>query len=183
MMAQINWADDRLPAASRFPVQIIRARHNLKIQVRFLGGFDGVYTHWLAGQGYGRSMPCLTDNCPHCNAQSQRVWKGYAPIQFWARLSDSTQKWVTGILELTESLIPHLQQELRGRIASIGRANKSPRSPVTLEWLEKIADHELPEPFDVKPTLIRLWGYQHAQIEATTETSDRTATIPFRKQA
>jgi hypothetical protein len=62
------------PDASRLLMNI----HTVKQQSTcwLLGDYQWVWVHWT----FGRSMPCLAPQCPHCEKESVPRTVAYAPV-------------------------------------------------------------------------------------------------------
>jgi hypothetical protein len=114
----------------------------------------GVITHWIDG----RTMPCVKvlSYCEGCSRKLPSRWKGYLAIM----------KPVDGkyaILELTEEArrsCPDLGPDkwsLRGKRILLTRRGTSKRAAVTATILAGEAQKCLPEGFNLKEALMRIW--------------------------
>jgi hypothetical protein len=125
----------------------------------------GVYVHWLQNpkqRGGGRTVPHTTpdDTCPICVEQNQRPrWHGYLAC-WW----EHSSRFVVADLSLhavqsCPELVPSHPFPLRGCYVTLSRIGKSNNSPVKATVMRStIAPTDLPEPFDVRAALMRMWG-------------------------
>lgn len=135
-------------------------------RVRFLGELVGVWTHYVDR----RTRPCVGSGCEQCALGRRPRWYGYVPAlgQQWivtGKYSDGTpfggyhRPIEEVILELSETAYKPLDgRQLRGIEVDLKRPGKDKRQPMRLQINEPPSIAHLPEPFDPRPVLYRLWG-------------------------
>jgi len=166
--------------APRYP--IVRTQKSSFVQ--FLAeplAIKSTYLHWLIQAR--RCVPCLgEEECPWCPGPTR--WEAYAPV-LWQRLQPVAWDangavvkhgpvWVPAILRITESMADILEQSHIGEVIEIERVNEK-RQNSPLRWSVK---QRLPAaavsgvaPFDVVPTLMRVWG-MYAVMKRRTKDED-----------
>lgn len=137
--------------------------------VRFLGNLRGMDTHYDGSRG---SMPCLgAESCPVTKHRLRTIWKGYAAAQWW---DQSRQLWIPCVWEATEAF--ELQTrgfDLVGTVWQLSRlTGKSGGSPVMGKLLSRGAD--VPEAFDIRPTLCRLYHTLEFPLDVPNRVPDKT---------
>lgn len=136
-------------------VRILSVKFNHPLTVRFLAGYVGMLTHYRA-----RTIPCLDEErCPPALHKTRTTWKGYAPVDEWDR---TTEMWVPGVLEITESLEHFLVgRKLRGEVWGLTRKGPQKKDPVLGLFSETMDPGFLPESFDVVAVLKRFYHEEH----------------------
>ena len=174
MSQQFAWAEDP-PPPSRIDKQVFRPAKNSTNFVRFLGAIVGVYMHWHALEK--KSLPCTGPDCSLC--PEPRRWKGYAPALLWRHIE---KNWAPIVADITENSIEITRENepLRGKIFEVRRPGQRNNSPIIMTFREDKGTDNLPEPFDVKPILVRLWGYQLRSSELRTSDNHENI-LPFTK--
>lgn len=143
--------DDRTPTA----VRLLRVKEDTQHIVRFLDDkYQSMWTHYLDGG----SVRCYPEDCPSCKKRMKKQAKGYAPVEEW---SASKRLWYPFVLEVTEALDHLLRPEqLRGQIWELTRPERkgSKPTPVSGKLLRQGFVEGLSDKFDVKPTLVAIFG-------------------------
>jgi hypothetical protein len=114
----------------------------------------------------GRTLPCVKvlGYCEGCSRQLPKRWKGYLAI-----VSPADGRYA--ILELTEEArrtCPGLcdgESNLRGQRIVLKRRGTSARSSVQAQILPFTLQPNLPEMFDLKEALQRLWRLHWTQLD------------------
>lgn len=162
-MRPIDWDDDpSFPV--RHSVQVFSVPPNTATTIRFLGQYQGVWTHWLKQGRSERPAPHFKTDCQHCKGDSKR-WKAYIPSLRWQ--PGQKNVWLNVVCELTQLAFNELAGQtdvtkLRGKVVEVSRGKTS--SGMHCRFLEdpqRDLNH-LPEPFDVMPILLQLWGMAEA---------------------
>jgi len=173
----IEWSDRPGQQRARPPSpKLLRVRAAGRLGARLLGPAQRVLTHYVAeplgdGKLVGRTYPCLGPTCRHCPAPETLREKAYAPA-VWS--SAGTPALV--VLELTEAALDAIDDKTggdpaawRGLLVELYRASRAPNARVLVRFHERPPDYQLPEPFDVRPTLYHLWRYDPAADAAPAE--------------
>ena len=131
--------------------------------VRILGDPVPVWLHWL--EQAKRTVPCTGHECDYCPKIRQQ-WKGYAPALVFDTGSSS---WKSHIIELTENARDELlKDEFRAIVQWRGTVIKMSRVANVVH--AKVEDREikapLPETWDIKPTLVRMWQIRSGILPA-----------------
>jgi len=121
------------------------------------------------------SYPCTrAADCPYCKARHSPRWMSYV-----SGLSIITGKAV--LIELTAHAYhscPALKSPetmLRGKVITLARRGRAANSPVIAKIEEAtgtVRTWKLPQPFDVKSSLLRMWGNPFGFISKDTAQSD-----------
>jgi len=114
----------------------------------------GVITHWMDS----RTLPCMKvlGHCEGCSAGLPKRWKGYLAI-----LAPGEGRFA--ILEITEEArrsceaLRDQERNLRGERIMVFRRGTSKRSAVQAQILPFALQPNLPESFDLKEALHRIW--------------------------
>ncbi len=117
--------------------------------------------------------------CPYCVADCPSYLTG-----FMACCRTGTR--VLGVLQLSESALEALRPYhnrhpvQRGLEVMTGRADARGNARMTLDVLGLLDPRDLPEPFDPRPVLERVWGMAVARLlsDATLTTADDQRTTP-----
>jgi hypothetical protein len=141
--------------------------------VRLLGDYLKVWLHWTT-QGKIRSLPCHTENCPHCPDRS--FLHGYAPALLWVEDRGNTQQgWVPIVCGLSCSLMDALEGiPAAGVLLAMWREGDSRKNWTGFEILETEVKDQPPPAFDVTPILKRVWGYQE-KVQALEQQQQQQA--------
>ena len=197
-MSPVFWDDAGPSSVPRIAIQVFRVPPTGKAFIRFLGNVVGVWTHWLEG----RSTPCLGKECRHCLEGVPQRWKGYAPALWWKVWLDQKTgkqqgKWLAVVVEITEGLTELKGRPLRGQVIELRRPGKRRNGPLEFSALDKPAAGDLPDAFDVRPILERLWGCRKRVVPAGQDgeaptadnpqlddatADERPAVVPFRRR-
>lgn len=155
-----------------------------------------VHTHWVTDTNLrpqGRTLPCFGSQCKYC--PDRRKLQAYGAAIVWNRTSDApTRKgqsggfWSTCILPIPQEawfqLLEDLSQAIqesheiwRGLALEVSRKGKRTRIVVC----EHQITDTLPDAFDVKPSLLRMWGITEKFVAQKTAGSNGVAsqTIKF----
>src|SRR5262245_2131998 len=150
---------------------VMRVKSGQRFRAVLLGDLVGKNCHYVEG----RTKPCAGHGCTCCLTQTKR-WYGWAPALIAVAIrkgrdSSGQSEWaypsaVEAVLELTENAYATISgSEMRGLAIDLHRGGDSSRSALRVEF---IPAHELklrvplPDAFDVKPILCRLWGIPDA---------------------
>ncbi len=159
-------------------MRIYRPQTNSQTWVRFLGGLEWANLHWIDGKGW----PCLGKDCRYCPAPAKP--RGYAPVSLWQkkRNPDGTDAsgWATAVLEITESNRWLSERELRGEIYEVTRS-KGAYSVAAYRLVEKPVKDPLPDWFDVRPVLERVWRIDRTVQQPSKDVGEEPKVIPFRR--
>jgi hypothetical protein len=156
--------------------------------LQLLGPVEGYDTHW--DTEHRATQPCLgKDNCPLHH--TPRHWRGYAPAlaaKWFTMATVGTEKkgnYRTAeevVAEFTETTFPMVPAgDLRSLVIEVQRPEKRPHAPLEIKIIEsrKLMD-PLPDAFDVRPTLCRVWGTPELFLDETA--NKLPATIMFRRR-
>lgn len=132
-----------------------------KAIVRFLGSYFGTFCHF-AGKGK-RPIPCMGEECPASLHKGRKMWKGYAPAQYYR--GGEFDDWCPCVWEVTESLNETLDGlHLRGGVWEIARVPGPTGKPeVGGSYLYEVEEKDLLPAFDVFPLVHRLYGFLDMQ--------------------
>lgn len=194
-MSPVFWDDQGPSSLPRVPIQVFRVPPTGKAFIRFLGNVVGVWTHWLEG----RSTPCMGKECRHCHDGAPQRWKSYAPALWWRTTLDQrtgkrASQWIS-VVEITEGLGELVGRPLRGQVIELRRPGKRRNSPLEFSTLEEKVKGDLPDAFDVRPILEKLWGCRKRVVPTCQEgeapeadspqfddADSRPAVVPFRRR-
>lgn len=135
-------------------------------------------THFIGN----RTIPCPgTDVCPHCRYGHNYQWHAYLSVFFLKGHGHH-------IFELTPAGIKQfddyfaLHKTLRCCAFEATRPQQYPRGRVVIRILKPIDDTpKLPQPFDVKTILCRMWGINAEDTTVRTNPdTGRTVIVPAR---
>lgn len=173
-MSSIFWADCPQSAGPRLGIQVHSVPPGGHSFVRFLDQPVGVWLHWLDTL----SRPCLGHECPHCARGLAQRWKGYAAALLWARDSGTGKGvWRSVVCEITEAANAFLAaRDLRGLIVEFRRPGRRRNGLLEVTVLEKPCTDPLPEAFDVRPILERLWDMRQRHLPVADPSCD---ILPF----
>lgn len=121
----------------------------------------GAKLHWVDG----RHLVCrLTRDCPMCSAGQGRTWKGFLP----AAGLDHKNLYIAAVTEEAAECLDEIRQR-QGSIMHTSllfeRAGNSNKSPVRVSALLRRPDQQrLPKPFDVRPQVLNVHGYNHEAV-------------------
>jgi len=143
------------------PVEVLSIKKNTVQTVRFLGGIDGILTHWIKKPGF----PCA--GISQCGPQHHRIktiWKGYSAVEAW---DDHAGFWIPFVLEVTESLEEVLYlRPLIGEVWILSRPQPDEKpAPVLAQFLEQQEPSRLRAAFPVRPVVSRMYGTSNIEWE------------------
>lgn len=153
----VNW-DDRPPADETDGIRVVSIKPNDKLKALLLDRVIGVWTHWIDGVPKGKSKPCLGDNCPYHQAPIR--WRGFVAAAIGKRnlQKDGQVENENIVVELTEHAAKQLiDKTCRGLFVQFSRG-PSKFGRITCAILEDCSSGNIPETFDIKPVLYRVWG-------------------------
>lgn len=129
--------------------------------VRFLGSYIGTFVHFVK-KGV-RPIPCLGDDCPVSLHKGRKIWKGYAPAEWWQ--GNEQGQWCPCVWEVSEALNEDLDGlPLRGTVWEISRIPGDNGKPeVRGVMMRNDDDQVLRAAFDVFPLVNRLYGFLDMQ--------------------
>jgi len=149
---------------------VVRVKPGERLRALLLGDLVGRYCHFADG----RTRPCPGQGCSLCREQARR-WYGWVPafvskLIARSRTGKDVDHWrcepaSEAVLEFTEGAYAAIAtDDLRGLLIDLWRPAASARSPVRVEFVSDEVERPvvLPESFDVKPILGRLWGLPDA---------------------
>lgn len=150
---------ERIPRqrVGRYPLDVFRVEDGDSHFVRTLSSeYHGLFTHYV--KPAKRSYYCKGDKCDCTNSRFDRVWKGYCSIEVW---SADLQHWAPAVLEVTEALEICFRGKFdRAQTWELWRlkgTKQKPSYPVQGRFIEQIKDEVLPDPYPVRPVLMRLY--------------------------
>lgn len=178
-MSNPSWANRPSRAATfpRWPVLVPRNGKPV-VGIIYNDSLTGAFCHWLKmPNNKWRDQPCFgTDGCPHCPGPV--CWKGYVPI-----INSANDR--KGIVQFSENVFYELREQvdslerLRGIHFTIKRRGNSRGGEVFLESITKVDAKimkTLPEPVDIRPFLMRLWGFrqgvEHKDVSVNWSSDD-----------
>lgn len=170
-MGNVHWDDGpRVRAHTYWVHNVVNGQRDF---YRLLDKPQCVWLHWVTETNLlpkGRHLPCFGARCPHC--PRTKKLHAYCAAQRWVRSSQAPTKkgepggeWQTLILHLPENAWESLFESLcrihtadeipwRGMIIEVSVVGIRHKVQV----LEKELKVQMPDPFDVRPSLMRLWG-------------------------
>lgn len=114
-------------------------------------------THWVNN----RTLPHVEGDCPTCRLVKNQRWYGWVSA---IGRSGRTGKDVHGVLQLTENAARQAERVaielggLRRCYVQLQRAKGGDQQRVDFTLLSTDWPHSVPEGFDVRPTLLNIWG-------------------------
>lgn len=156
------WADR--PSVDVRLLNVHSPSHLFGLFVLCVGEPQGVLTHWEPPAGpheRGRTRPCLDGTCPYCVKGLSERWKWYVAARTRADHRTAPPGWKDGIFEMSAGLAENLRnvESLRGKILLAKRKGNRANSPVGGEVIDQWPENDqLPQPWDVRPSLLRMWG-------------------------
>jgi hypothetical protein len=138
-------------------IHLLIPKHPLPYHIVVLGPVQGTWTHWTA-KG---TAPHTGEGCEHC--PNRITWKGYAPVicwgQLWKKSAPGWHKWVLVVPRSAKEDVDACQGE---GIFECRRSSEQQNSGLTIRPHKSKASLAPPptEPFDVKPYVLRAWGYE-----------------------
>lgn len=180
----VFWDDDTSPSNQpRFSIPVYNVPPRGAGFICFLGEPTCVWCHWVPAPE-SRVRPCLKEECPHCPGLGLRR-EGFAPALLWQATSEGKQAWRSVVCHLTEAALDQVVeqaagQQLRGRVFKLSRPGPRRNSRVEVELYEKPIQgwDVLPEAFDVRPLLLRLWGLRTPPASAIHRSNGKPAEMP-----
>ena len=179
MSDPIRWDDDPSfqPTLS---VQVHAPRSGCNSFLRLLGPHVGAFVHCVRDGRRKRPAACLKEHCPHCKKQ-EPLWKAYIPAYLYCR--NRNPNWVPVVAELTESAFAELTKvlppkEFRGKVIEVSRGQTNSKMHAKLTERPTADSGMLPDAFDVRIVLRRLWGLAGATTRRE-ETFDPTPPPPI----
>lgn len=154
-MDQIDW-DNQAP---RIPAARVWTVPEGDSKVVLLGEPAGVWTHWMGR----RSLPCLGEHCPTSRHRRPAQWYGYYPaVQLVTELHERGYREQLG----SKIVLPgssHFPAEISGKGIVRGLVctlrKEAGRREFHVKALAVANDpSQLPETFNVRDVLYRLWG-------------------------
>jgi len=106
--------------------------------------------HWLPE--HRKSVPCLYEDCPWCNSPVR--WCTYVPVLL---LAVSSRAWVRKVLAVTDGMRACLDLVEDGLQWRLHRRNGK-RGRIVSSYEKLLPAPPSFVPFDVEPSLRRLWG-------------------------
>lgn len=203
--SQVFWEPgNTAPAVARFDPQVFWVRSGGREFVRLLDRPVGVVLHWISTphlKPKGRSMPCTGKLCRYCHDGSRREVKAYGPALHWKRdlMAHETKggkggTWDRCVVEIPGEPWEDLQAQVlavtphgtdpqwRGAVLEMSRPGGAGNSRVFVTLLERQLTDPLPEAFDVRPILMRVWGLRDRLVMPPASADTDAAIIPFRKK-
>jgi len=163
-MLQIAWDNRTSQQLPRIGIQVFSIRPGQRVPMRLLGPPSGVWTHWVGPSGPGgRSRPHCEGTCPWCTGESPRL-RWYAAAERYRQEQD---EWIPIVAELTCATPEQLGQLKRGTCLLMGKVGKRIDSQVSLDIVEQRGEDKVSPQFDVKPILMRMWGFYKQPEQAT----------------
>jgi hypothetical protein len=155
MLDPIPWADGPPPV----PVASVWTPPAGTWDLVVLGPWFSVWLHWLGK----RSLPCLAEYCPAARHIKPVRWSAYCPAAL-AEWETAERKKVKSWRPVVLPIGLECAHELRPQLGEFpGPGIILTRKGGQKAWTWKIGSLQripanLPKPFDVRPTLYRLWG-------------------------
>jgi hypothetical protein len=175
------WADR--PSVELGFFVVASPRPNFPLTVVALGEPQGCWTHWLESDRpgvRGRCKPHWDTECPYCKRGISSRYRHFLPSLRPKQPGDREGTERRTIVEITNGAALQLGDELefRGQILTFRRQGKQNNSPVKIDLCERWADVDsLPAAFDVRLSLLRMWGELN-QLERSTP--DKSADLDVR---
>lgn len=136
------------------PIELLSIFEVKKCTVRFLGEPLSCLTHWTS-KG---SVACPgKEECKTETHRSRTMWKAYAPVERWRDVPH--EDWLPEVLEITENLWRAMKDhDLRAEIWTLFlQVSRFEKNEVWGEHVDTINADHLRQPFDVKPTVFRIY--------------------------
>lgn len=174
-MSHVAW-DGAAPNARRLPVPILTLHRSLNVIVQLLDTHLGVWLHYLprsTAWPKGRSKPHKEPRCEWCDqGLPPPRWQAYAPARQYLQHRPEEQRWELCVVPLSAETVHAViaDRQPRGLILQV-TYNR-------VEILERQVKAELPESFDVRPYLLRVWGEPSANWNQRV--AHHPACLPFR---
>ena len=132
-------------------IRLLVVKAGQSVPVRLLGPSLGIMTHWCNG----RSIACLGSEDCQVHGLSQE-WKGFAPAATWvARGANTPAYWRETVLVISAGIAADVDACSRGSLLEISRPGKKHNGPMRMMLAAKQPTDDPPEPFDVRPYVIR----------------------------
>lgn len=153
----IVWGVAPPPGLKEGWIHLLIPKHPTPYHLVVLGPVQGTWTHWTA-KG---TAPHTGEGCEHCNG-SRITWSGYAPVLCWGQLwKQSAPGWHKWVLVVPKSNKEDVDACIREGIFECRRSSERPSSNLRLsKFRGKCQPPPATEPFDVKPYVLRAWGYE-----------------------
>lgn len=170
------------------PIKLLDVPDGATVAVRLLGGAaECLWMHFVPTLGRcGRSQPCsLAKDCPHCTARYANVETRFIPalaaVDLLANASGSLGvcRWIVPATGATWEAVKGF--EMRGLLVEVARPAAKAKHRYGMRFTPKPfakAGYELPEPFDVRPALLRAWSMRAWPFTTDDSTGE---ILPFRK--
>jgi hypothetical protein len=152
-----------------------------KASVRFLGPYVGTFAHFVKKNV--RPVPCVGDECPMALHKGRKIWKGYAPAEYWR--GGEYGDWCPCVWEVTENLNEVLDAiPLRGTIWEISRVPGDTGKPEVWGVLVRTdAESDLRPAFDTFPMVSRMYGFLPMQWGVACHIPKRLRLEPSKGEA
>lgn len=204
---QVFWDGGPAPlVGDQLPPRILSVAAGATEYVRLLAEPQRVRTHWISDphlRPKGRTRPCTGRDCEHCEVGSVQELKAYAAALRWVRdplahlrkggrggtwdrvvAEFPTEAWHQLAAEVLARVPEGGEPQWRGVVVELTRPGKKHNGRVRARIFEKQLTDPVPEAFDVKPILLRVWSIRPrvlpAEPPAAQESSD--GIIPFRRK-
>lgn len=206
---QVNWVGGPAPLVSdQLPPRVFVVPAGDVAFIRLLAEPQPVLVHWVIYpdlRPQGRTRPCLRQGCEHCQTANPQLLYAYAAALRWVRDLKANQQqggsggrwdrvvaciptegWCDLYAQMVKSVASCSDLRWRGSVIKMERPGKANNSRVFVTLLEKQFTDPLPEAFDVRPELLRVWRVgQHVRWTAPAADQGEPADdgiIPFRRK-
>jgi hypothetical protein len=169
MPFRVDWGADPPPP----PVARVWVATTDPCKFALLGPLVKLYIHWIGR----RSFPCEgEDRCPRTLHAKPCRWQAYAPAAQLVPVQDPNTlsygpSWKRAVLPVSELMNAKLEAagvKIPGTVVTVARS-KTSKEVVLREVTTLETTKGLPEWFDVKPILYRLWGIRPPREESEEE--------------
>jgi hypothetical protein len=122
------------------------------ITTLILGPCYGAMLHYRPNRS---PLLCLGADCAPATHKLNLSWKGYLPAELWV---SQEEEYVPCVLEVTSHAEHQLaQRKLRGELWMWIRDGSTNKAPMVGKYLERFAENECGEVFDLAPILSRFY--------------------------
>lgn len=160
-MSAIPWTAGPGTSSHRIPgIPVYNVPPGEETFICFLAAPMVAPVHWVGP----RCLPHTGDTCPLCKPHGLPRSNGYAPAQRWWLDSNGKKNWLSIVVSLSDSaLLDVRDQDVRGQVWTLFRADKRPRSQL-LARFEEMAKNPVPQAFDVVPIVENMWKLYLADL-------------------
>lgn len=160
------FGDEPPPPVASTP-RVLHVRAGEEHAIRFLAEPVGVWEHWEPSEH--RSKLCRGRGCPRC-PDPERKWCGYAPALVSVLREDGSRGTELRAVKLTDHALAALPiGQMRGYVCVLHRRRGAPNHPLRVRE-ERQVQSEPPPAFDVRLSILRLYGLREWVAEAEDQT-------------